>query len=59
MKYRIKEVALPDNHGEVYIQYKSAWGFWRTIWRRMFVADDRDYALLCAEEVKDHLEIEI
>ena len=59
MKYQIKEFALSDNLGEVMIQCKSSWGGWRIIWRRKFIPQDRDYALMCAEELKEHLEADI
>lgn len=59
MKYRIKEVSLNDKEGEVIIQCKGSWGGWRNIWRRKFLIDDREYALMCAEELFDKLEAEI
>lgn len=59
MKYRIKEVALNCDWGEVIIQCKGSWGGWRNIWRRQFVKEERDYALMCAEELKEHLEAKI
>lgn len=59
MKYRIKEVTLNSGWGEVIIQVKGSWGGWRNIWRRQFVAEEREYALMCAEELKEHLEEDI
>lgn len=59
MQYRIKGVALNDNWGEVLIQCKGSWGGWRNIWRRKFALADREYALLCAEELVESLEAEI
>lgn len=58
MKYRIKEVALNDMEGEVIIQCKRFWR-WRNIWRQKFALADREYALLCAEELKERLEATI
>ena len=59
MNYRIKEVSLNSGWGEVIIQVKGSWGGWRNIWRRQFIAEEREYALLCAEELKEHLEAQI
>ena len=59
MKYQIKEVTLNSSRGEVIIQCKPAWGCWRNIWRRKFALVDRDYALMCAEDLKEHLEADI
>lgn len=59
MKYRIKELRPFEGRSEVILQCKGAWGGWRNIWRRPFACADRDYALLCAEEVKEKLEADI
>ena len=59
MKYRIKEVCRLDGLNEVIIQCKGSWGSWRNIWRRAYTDDARDYALMCAEELKEHLEAQI
>lgn len=59
MNYRIKEVCFGDGWGEVIIQVKGSWGGWRNIWRRCFIAEERDYALMCADELKEHLEADI
>lgn len=59
MKYRIKEVCRLDGLNEVIIQCKGSWGGWRNIWRRQFVIEEREYALMCAEELKEHLEAEL
>ncbi len=59
MIYRIKESRLYDGWGVVTIQCKGSWGGWRNIWRRQFADDERDYALMCASELKEHLEAEI
>ena len=56
MNYRIKEARLYDGWCEVLIQCKGSWGGWRNIWRRQFLPDEREYALMCAEELKEHLE---
>lgn len=56
MKYRIKEVCRLDGLNEVIIQCKGSWGGWRNIWRRQFLPDEREYALMCAEELVEHLE---
>ena len=58
MQYRIIELDLSDGWGEVRIQCKGWWR-WHTIWEREFTAADREYVLLCAEEIKEHLEAEI
>lgn len=59
MRYKIKEITINDSEGEVLIQCKGTWGGWRNIWRRKFALADREYALLCAEEVFDKLVAEI
>lgn len=56
MNYRIKEICRLDGLNEVIIQCKGSWGGWRNIWRQKFALADRDYALMCAEELKEHLE---
>ena len=56
MNYRIKEVRLDNDWGEVIIQCKGSWGGWRNIWRQKFALTERDYTLMCAEELKEHLE---
>lgn len=56
MNYRIKEICRLDGLNEVIIQCKGSWGGWRNIWRRQFVKEEREYALMCAEELKGHLE---
>lgn len=58
MQYRIIEFELLDGWGVLRVQYKRRWR-WHTIWEREFAALDREYALLCAEELKEHLEAEL
>lgn len=58
MQYRIIEFDLHEGWGEVRVQC-NGWWRWHTVWKQRFTAADREYALLCAEEIKEHLEAEI
>lgn len=55
MTYRIIELTLSAGKSEVRVQCKGWWR-WHTVWKQPFSAADREYALLCAEEIKEHLE---
>lgn len=58
MTYRIIEENLSDKWSEARVQVKGWWR-WHTVWLQRFTAPDREYVMLCAEELKEHLEAEI
>lgn len=59
MQYRIIELDLGQGLAEVRVQCKGWWR-WHTIWKELCSNPDyRDYARLCAEEIKEKLEDDI
>lgn len=55
MKYRIIRMATDAGWWQVAVQVRRFLG-WITVWKRETISEELDYALQCAEEIKEHLE---